>query len=133
MIIKKNVASFPSILLKKGKIREQFYLVIKELILNGQLKAGRKLPSSRTLSEMMSISRNSILSGFDRLIDEGYLVTKKGSGTYVTSVIPDEVIQVKSISPHEKINNKNSAANINPHMQVMKKYGTRPHHMPEII
>lgn len=119
--MKKNVASFPSLLLKKGKIREQFYLVIKELILNGQLKAGRKLPSSRTLSEMMSISRNSILFGFERLIDEGYLVTKKGSGTYVTSVIPDEVIQVKSLSPHEKTNNENSATNINPHMQMMKK------------
>ncbi|EMQ2082954.1 TPA: GntR family transcriptional regulator [Yersinia enterocolitica] len=101
--MKKNVAIFPGILLKKGKIREQFYLVIKELILNGQLKAGRKLPSSRTLSEMMSISRNSILSGFERLIDEGYLVTKKGSGTYVTSVIPDEVIQVKSIYLQEII------------------------------
>ncbi|ALG78262.1 GntR family transcriptional regulator [Yersinia enterocolitica] len=119
--MKKNVAIFPGILLKKGKIREPFYLVIKELILNGQLKAGRKLPSSRTLSEMMSISRNSILSGFERLIDEGYLVTKKGSGTYVTSVIPDEVIQVKSIYLQEKINNKNSTENINSHMQVMKK------------
>ncbi|CNI79413.1 GntR family transcriptional regulator [Yersinia rohdei] len=119
--MKKNVASFPSLLLKKGKIKEQFYLAIKELILNGQLKAGRKLPSSRTLSEMMSISRNSILSGLERLSDEGYLITKKGSGTYVTSTIPDEVIQIKSISPYKNISNENGATNINPHMKVMKK------------
>ena len=91
------MASFPGLLLQKGKIKEQFYLAIKELILSGQLPAGRKIPSSRTLSEMMSISRNTILSGLDRLIDEGYLQTKKGSGTYVTSIIPDEVIQIKSL------------------------------------
>lgn len=119
--MKKKVSSFPGLLLKEGKIKEQFYLTIKELILNGQLKAGSKLPSSRTFSEMMSISRNSVLSGLERLIDEGYLTTKKGSGTYVTSIIPDEVIQIKSIPPHKKNSNENSVPNINPHVKVMKK------------
>jgi GntR family transcriptional regulator/MocR family aminotransferase len=120
-MMEKNVASFPSLLLKKGKIKEQFYLVIKELILNGQLKAGRKIPSSRTFSEMMSISRNSILSGLERLIDEGYLITKKGSGTYVTAIIPDEMIHIKPISLHKNMSNRNDDPYINPHMKVMEK------------
>lgn len=127
--MKKNAASFPSLLLKKGKIKEQFYLALKEMILNGQLKSGRKIPSSRTLSEMMSISRNSVLSGVERLIDEGYLVTKSGSGTYVTNTIPDEVIQIKSISVHKKPDSENNGNDLNPHMNVMKKVWdmTRPH------
>lgn len=125
----KNVASFPGLLLKAGKIKEQFYLTIKELILNGQLKAGSKLPSSRTFSEMMSISRNSVLSGLERLVDEGYLITKKGSGTYVAAFIPDDGIQIKSLSPQKKTNNENGDLNINPHMQVMKNIWdtTAPH------
>lgn len=115
------MASFPNLLLKKGKIKEQFYLGIKELILRGQLKAGRKLPSSRTFSEMMSISRNSVLSGLERLTDEGYLVAKPGSGTYVASVIPDDMIHTQpgTSYPPAVQNNVNPA--INPHMQVMKQ------------
>ncbi len=42
--------------------------------------AGIKLPSSRALAEM-AISRNSVIAGFERLIDEGYLYSQKGSGT----------------------------------------------------
>ncbi|MFF6013326.1 aminotransferase class I/II-fold pyridoxal phosphate-dependent enzyme [Rahnella sp. R3(2024)] len=127
--MKKNAASFPSLLLKKGKIKEQFYLALKEMILNGQLKSGRKIPSSRTLSEMMSISRNSVLSGVERLVDEGYLMTKSGSGTYVTNTIPDEVIQIKSISVHKKPDSENNGNDLNPHMDVMKTVWdmTRPH------
>lgn len=127
--MKKNAVSFPSLLLKNGKIKEQFYVSLKELILNGQLKPGSKIPSSRALSEMMSISRNSILSGLERLIDEGYLITKKGSGTYVTKTIPDEVIQVTSLSAHKKINNERIDNDINPHTGVLKKVWDRttPH------
>lgn len=119
--MKKEAVSYPGFLLNKGKIQEQFYLTIKEKIMNGQLKAGNKLPSSRTFSEMMSISRNSVLSGLERLIAEGYLETKKGSGTYVTSVIPDEVIQIKSPSSPKKISDDRNALNVNPHTRVMKK------------
>ncbi|MCS3430482.1 PLP-dependent aminotransferase family protein [Klebsiella sp. BIGb0407] len=119
--MKKNVASFPGLLLQKGKIKDQFYFAIKELILSGQLQAGKKIPSSRTLSEMMSISRNSILSGLDRLIDEGYLQTKKGSGTYVTSIIPDEMIEIKSPSPHNDKNPEQKNANINPQINAIKE------------
>ena len=117
--MKKNDANFPSLLLKKGVIKEQFHLALKELILNGQLKSGTKLPSSRTLSEMMSISRNSVISGFDRLIDEGYLITKKGAGTYVSSIIPDEMIHIQTTAQHQRIDDKSIELNINPQMKLM--------------
>jgi len=118
---KKSVVSFPGLLLKKGKIKEQFYVTIKELILNGQLHAGSKLPSSRTFSEMMSISRNSVIAGLDRLIDEGYLISKPGSGTYVTATIPDEVIQFKAPSSDQHIRHENSVPVINPDREAITK------------
>ncbi|MFW5393417.1 PLP-dependent aminotransferase family protein [Yersinia sp. 2544 StPb PI] len=117
--MKKNDANFPSLLLKKGVIKEQFHHALKELILNGQLRSGTKLPSSRTLSEMMSISRNSVISGFERLIDEGYLITKKGAGTYVSSIIPDEMIHIQATSQHQCADDKNIELNINPQMKIM--------------
>lgn len=132
--MRKNVASFPGLLLPKGKIKDQFYLAIKELILSGQLQAGKKIPSSRTLSEMMSISRNSVLSGLDRLIDEGYLQTRKGSGTYVTSIIPDDVIEIKSSLPPAPTKHEQHNENINPQVDVIKEIWDRTlpyagHHM----
>lgn len=48
---------------------------------------------------MMAISVNSVISGFDRLMDEGYLVTRKGAGTFVCEHIPDSVISEYESSP----------------------------------
>ena len=68
------------------------------MILKGELAPGSKLPSSRSFSSLMSISRNSVLAGIERLIDEGYLFTKQGSGTYVSTTLPDQLIHVEKSS-----------------------------------
>lgn len=117
--MKKSDANFPSLLLKSGKIKQQFYDALKEAILNGQLKPGTKLPSSRTLSEMMSISRNSVIAGFERLMDEGYLISKKGSGTYVCPTIPDEMIAIPVISHLPQNNDDDTSLNISPQMKAL--------------
>lgn len=97
---KKQLAvEFPHLLLQQGKIHQQFYQALKQQILSGQVRPGSKLPSSRSLAEMMSISRNSVLAGFERLIDEGYLVSRAGSGTYVADNIPDELIDSVQTQP----------------------------------
>lgn len=118
--MKKCDASFPSLLLKKGKIKDQFHQALRALILNGQLKSGTKLPSSRSLSEMMSISRNSVISGFERLIDEGYLITKNGAGTYVSSILPDAMICIAPVTDQrQQEEDKHTDLNINPRMKAM--------------
>ncbi len=83
---------FQELLLPRGVIKDQVYHALRNAILDGRLTAGSKIPSSRALAEMMAISRNSVISGFDRLMDEGYLVTRKGAGTFVCEHIPDSVI-----------------------------------------
>lgn len=73
-------------------MKEQVYHALREHILAGRLPTGTKMPSTRALSEMMAISRNSVIAGYDRLLDEGYILTRKGSGTYVAHNIPDRSI-----------------------------------------
>lgn len=92
-------ASFPQLILPTEKIQQSLYDALRIAILDGRLKAGTKLPSSRTLAEMMSISRNSVLAALERLIDEGYIYTKASSGTYVANNIPDELITTDSNLP----------------------------------
>lgn len=85
-------AIFPTLQLTKGALNEQVYLSIRAAILKGDLKPGMKLPSSRNLSEMMAVSRNTIIQGLERLIDEGYLETRRGAGTFVMQSLPEQII-----------------------------------------
>lgn len=90
---KKSVAPlFQDLLLQNGIIKDQVYHALRSAILDGRLMPGAKVPSSRALAEMMAISRNSVIAGCERLMDEGYLVTRKGAGTFVAQNIPDASI-----------------------------------------
>ena len=61
----------------------QVYGQIKSMILEGNLLEGNKLPSTRGLSENLKVSRNVILEAYDQLIAEGYIESRRGSGTIV--------------------------------------------------
>ncbi|MGL5435372.1 MAG: PLP-dependent aminotransferase family protein [Lachnospiraceae bacterium] len=64
-------------------LARQIYRQIRQMILNGTLSSGYKLPSTRTLSSELSVSRNTVIEAYSQLIAEGYLTTYKGSGTVV--------------------------------------------------
>ncbi|WP_442114075.1 MocR-like pyridoxine biosynthesis transcription factor PdxR [Pseudomonas sp. NUPR-001] len=61
----------------------QLYLQIRKQILTGRLQGGIRLPSTRTLSQELKLSRITLLNAFDQLIAEGFLVSRTGAGTYV--------------------------------------------------
>lgn len=66
----------------------QLYDVIRQLILAGDLRAGTKLPASRVLSKETGLSRNTVLSAYEQLQSEGYVVSTTGSGTFVSDTVP---------------------------------------------
>lgn len=66
---------------------EVLYEHIKESICHGRLKRNDKLPSSRHLSKQMGISRNSVIAAFDLLIEEGFVESRQGAGTFVADII----------------------------------------------
>ncbi|WP_223525031.1 PLP-dependent aminotransferase family protein [Pseudomonas sp. A-B-26] len=61
----------------------QLYLQIRKQVLSGRLQGGVRLPSTRTLSKELALSRITILNAFDQLIAEGFLASRTGAGTYV--------------------------------------------------
>jgi GntR family transcriptional regulator / MocR family aminotransferase len=61
----------------------QVYDQIRQQILQGELHAGDRLPSTRELAEDLHVSRNVILEAYDQLLAEGYIESRRGSGTYV--------------------------------------------------
>jgi GntR family transcriptional regulator/MocR family aminotransferase len=57
-------------------------------ILDGRLQPGFRMPPTRKLAEELGISRNSVVSAFDLLFSQGYLVARQGSGTFVAEHLP---------------------------------------------
>jgi len=72
---------------------QQLYRALRQKILSGVLDAGIKLPSTRGLSDRLGISRNTVAIAYDQLISEGYLEPSRGSGTYVSKQLPDDLMQ----------------------------------------
>ncbi|MEM7584727.1 MAG: PLP-dependent aminotransferase family protein [Acidobacteriota bacterium] len=68
----------------------QVYLRIRELILDGTLPRGARLPSTRALATELALSRNTVLGAVEQLVAEGYLVSRVGDGTYVAADIPED-------------------------------------------
>ena len=59
----------------------QIYAQIRTAVLSGGLKAGAKLPSSRALASSLGIARASAVAAYEQLLAEGYIETRRGSGT----------------------------------------------------
>ena len=66
------------------------YEAIRRAITEQVLPSGSRLPSTRSLATDLGMSRNTVLTAFDQLLDEGYVAARTGSGTYVAYNQPDE-------------------------------------------
>ncbi len=62
------------------------YLKLKEYLMNeilmGRIKPGERIPSEHNLAEMFTISRHTVRKAVSMLINEGYLTSEHGRGTY---------------------------------------------------
>jgi len=76
-------------------LHRQLYLAVKRAILDGRLRAGDRLPSTRVIAADFDVSRTTVLNAFDQLSAEGYLEGRVGSGTTVAPYIPGD-LAVKS-------------------------------------
>jgi len=56
---------------------------VRALILGGTLVRGDRLPSSRALAADLGVSRAVTEQGYEQLLAEGWLETRRGSGTFV--------------------------------------------------
>ena len=77
-------------------IYRQIYETLRRAILSGNLAAKSQLPSTRALAAQLSVSRMTIVNSYDQLFAEGYIESAAGSGTYVASVLPEELLETKN-------------------------------------
>ena len=71
-------------------LHRQLYDGYREAILDGRLRPGQRLPSTRILADELHISRIPAVMAFDQLLAEGYVESFVGAGTFVSAALPDQ-------------------------------------------
>ncbi len=71
-------------------LHRQLYDGLRSSIMDRTLKAGQRLPSTRSLALELGISRIVVVNAYGQLQAEGYLESRTGSGTVVCRSLPDE-------------------------------------------
>lgn len=64
----------------------QIYEQIRSEIITGELPVGSKLPSTRHLSDLLSVGRNTVENAYLQLSSEGYVESRTGSGFVVQDI-----------------------------------------------
>ncbi len=75
------------------------YDELRAAILEGRLAPGARLPATRELAAEYGVSRATVVTAFEQLQSEGYVEGKVGAGTYVSQVLPDELLEVGRAGP----------------------------------
>ncbi len=78
-----------------GSAHRWLYGALRAEILEGRLRPGARLPGTRDLARQYGLSRGTIVNAFEQLRSEGYLEGSVGSGTYVSKVLPDDLLHVR--------------------------------------
>ena len=64
-------------------LQARLRLAVVQAILDGRLSSGAALPSSRELAALLGLSRNTVTSSYQQLMDEGFLEARPRSGVFV--------------------------------------------------
>lgn len=67
----------------------RLYRQLKQAIQDGRLAAGTQLPARRKSAEFFGLSRNTVADVYDQLSNDGLIVARQGSGTYVADLLPE--------------------------------------------
>ena len=63
--------------------------IIKRRIVKGKYNASHKMPSENELLKEFNVSKNTLLKALNALINQGYIIRKQGSGTFVAPSVEE--------------------------------------------
>jgi len=105
---RRSIIAFEMVRLDRGAaepLHQQLYRQIRDELRSGNFSgSSSRLPSSRTLAAELGVSRITVNLAFSELHDEGYLITKTGSGTFVAGQLPDAFLSAgkEGLSPQKE-------------------------------
>ncbi|MFC4526016.1 PLP-dependent aminotransferase family protein [Dyella halodurans] len=88
--------AFPLEIPARGRL-QALHGQLRAAILDGRLRGGQTLPSTRALAGSLGVSRNTVVSAYDRLLSEGYVSARQGA-SYVVA----DVLSSRTATPHAR-------------------------------
>lgn len=76
-------------------LHRQVYDAYRAAMVDGRLRPGQRIPSTRVLASEIGVSRFPVLNAYAQLLAEGYLESRVGAGTVVCSSLPDQATPSK--------------------------------------
>src|ERR1700681_1243769 len=88
--MEKGANSGPELLVELDRstrrpLRAQLEDGLREAVRSGRLAAQARLPATRALASDLGVSRRLVVDAYAQLLAEGYLVARRGAGTYVAA------------------------------------------------
>jgi len=74
----------------------QIHERLKSDIVSGAVKPGEMLPTEHTLAERFGVNRHTIRRAIQALAENGLVVTRQGSGTYVPETVIDYTVKKRT-------------------------------------
>src|SRR5713226_10085136 len=87
----------------KTPMYRQLYDWFRRAIIDGQMRPGQRVPSTRGLAAELKISRIPVLNAYEQLIAEGYFETFVGAGTCVAGSIPDDTLSSPAVKARKRL------------------------------
>jgi len=107
------------------------YAAVRAGILEGRMRPGARLPATRDFARRYGLSRGTIVNAFEQLKAEGYIQGTVGSGTYVSPILPDQLLQVPRVfigQAHGQRNSNRNVSNYAKRLKVFPNFKIRPSH-----
>src|ERR1700733_4842798 len=76
-------------------LHRQIYDAFRAMILERRLQPGQQIPSTRALADELGISRIPVLGAYAQLLAEGYIESRAGAGTFVTTSLSDRFLSAR--------------------------------------
>jgi GntR family transcriptional regulator / MocR family aminotransferase len=87
----------------KTPLYRQMYDWFRSTIIDGRMRPGQRVPSTRSLSAELKISRIPVLNAYEQLLAEGYFETFVGAGTCVARSIPDDALRPQTSKSRKEL------------------------------
>lgn len=87
-------------LVGRTNLTGEIYRQLRGAILDGRLRPRDPLPPTRELAERLGVARNTVTVAYDRLASEGFVTSRVGAGTFVSSHIA--VVRPAVSAKHER-------------------------------
>ncbi|WP_226963807.1 PLP-dependent aminotransferase family protein [Nostocoides sp. F2B08] len=66
-----------------GPVYDRLAHALRQALVDGRLPSGTRLPSERELTDRLGLSRTTVTRAYGQLRDQGYVMTRRGSGSVI--------------------------------------------------